>query len=322
MDQSELEVLLSYPYMARQILTIHRMIDRNVRQREDLAFRRLGMRLDGQTKTLTSIDHRAEADFIDALTTRFGKDDIFVIGEESLLEGLDLSGRRQICVLIDMIDGTDLLERKMSNWCSAVVVFSPQDRSIEGAYVALPDDQVLYFATRYQPGAYKVSLTRADESEPEPLTELNTAITLLNASICIYGQKSSSMLHLLSLHENDKFTSWLRNLGSMEREYRTARSMQEVNFRFYNLAGNPMMVRLAEGYFDIVVEPAGQYPHDMAAGVFIAVKAGAVLTNETGEPLELTEIADALCRPADSRVKYILAANEQLGKEMAELLRP
>lgn len=320
MEQNAFDELLSPAFMARTILEIHRMIRRNVADREDLAFRKLAMRTNGETKMLTSIDHRAEADFIDALTRRFGKENIFVVGEESLFEGLDLSNRSEVCVLIDMIDGTDLLERGISNWCSAVVVFQPQLRIIEGAYVGFPDSNYLYFATRTEEGAYRVPLTEGD-AIPEPLVNPKPIDRLQDASICLYSQKSGALLRLLSLSSKRRLIAWLENLRAQERMYREQRSADEVGFRFYNLAGNPMLARVLEGYVDVVLEPSGQQPHDMVAGAFIATKGGAVLGTETGAPLSMDVIAEALLRPTDTEVKYILAANPGLLREMADLLQ-
>src|SRR4051812_43115633 len=115
MEYSDLQVLLSWRYMAEEIQKIHTLINRNVSDEwmYEHAFRRLWMETGEQSKTLTSIDHRAEANFIENLTLRFGGDQIRVIGEESLYEGLDLSNEQRICILVDMVDGTDLLERRM-----------------------------------------------------------------------------------------------------------------------------------------------------------------------------------------------------------------
>jgi fructose-1,6-bisphosphatase/inositol monophosphatase family enzyme len=281
------------------------------------------------------IDLRAEANFIENLTRKFGADQIYVVGEESLFEGLDLGNKEQICLLVDMIDGTDLLERRMSNWCSAIIVFDPQKPEILGAYVYLAEEGLLYFATKNEKRAYKAELELGEGTDeegqqaigpiihpPTPLPVLKKDVTIENASVCIYGQKSSGVLRLLSLNDNKAFTSKLKELGMMEKAYREAKSAEEVRFRFYNLAGNPMMVRLLEGYFDVVAEPKGQHPHDMAAGAFIAAQGGATLLDENGDLLELSAIANALLRPADRNVSYILASNEILANEMANILKP
>src|SRR5436190_18868834 len=51
--------------------------------------------------------------------------DVEVWGEESITNKEDFTGRRGDFVLADMIDGSDLLERNLSNWCSAAVFFRP-----------------------------------------------------------------------------------------------------------------------------------------------------------------------------------------------------
>lgn len=86
-----------------------------------------------------------------------------------------------------------------------------------------------------------------------------------------------------------------------------------MDFRFYNLAGNPMMARLAEGTVDVVLELDGQLPHDVVPGAYIAMKAGAVFGNIDGDKtFSEQELADFLLKPADQSIRYILAANKDL----------
>jgi len=39
-----------------------------------------------------------------------------------------------------------------------------------------------------------------------------------------------------------------------QQEIKAKNTLDEVKFRFYNLAGNPMMVRLADGIIDVVFD--------------------------------------------------------------------
>ncbi|MBI3327308.1 MAG: hypothetical protein HYZ81_11480 [Nitrospinae bacterium] len=319
MQPEQLQLLLSPDYITKCMLKVHRYIRRMIRHNADLAFTPIWFTVNGGSKALTRVDLHAEEMFIDTVTTRFGEENIRVIGEESLLKSIDLAHEDRLTVLIDMIDGTDLLERNFSNWCSAIILFYPMTNTIEGAFVALPNDY-LYFATRLS-GAYKKRLTDTAESPAVPLRIPQRTTLLQNASICMYGQKSGNLLELISLQKREHFVNWLSTISTIERTYRESGATEAVGFRFYNLAGNPMMVKLAEGIVDVVFELKGQHPHDMAPGAFIATKAGAILAKATGEPLDLPGISEALRRPSDSQLSYVLAANSNLLQEICSLLQ-
>jgi hypothetical protein len=48
-------------------------------------------------------------------------------------DSLDLSYETNVIALLDIIDGTDLLERSLSNWCSAMVFYYPPRKMILSA---------------------------------------------------------------------------------------------------------------------------------------------------------------------------------------------
>ncbi|TDA25606.1 MAG: hypothetical protein DSO00_08510, partial [Archaeoglobi archaeon] len=64
-------------------------------------------------------------------------------------------------------------------------------------------------------------------------------------------------------------------------EKQVKKTNEEIGFRIYNLAGNPVMVKLVDHRIkdargiDAVIEIKGQKPHDMAPGAYIALKGGA-----------------------------------------------
>jgi len=320
LKKDQLDILLSPDHIIDGILKIHRSIRRYIRQSPKLAFKPMWLGTNGKLKLLAPVDLLAERMFMDALMTRFGKDNIFVIGEESLSKGVDLSSETRMSVLIDMIDGTDLLQRGFSNWCSAITFFQPNEKKIKGAFVALPSDYI-YYATDDRSGAYKKRLSQKKEEQEVKLAGPLRTRKLRDASVCMYSQKSESLLKLLSLNNQKRFIKWLSEITETERNNRDSGKTDNIGFRFYNLAGNPMMVKLAERVVDIVVELKGQAPHDVVPGAFIAIKAGAVLGKVTGEDFSIAEISDALLRPSDSRLRYILAANEPLFNEFRALLR-
>src|ERR1043166_3322529 len=114
-----------------------------------------------------------------------------VWGEESVTNKEDFSGRRGDFALADMIDGTDLLERNLSNWCSAAVFFrpnNPEGQRIVAACVGVPSGKI-YFAHSDREGAFYKLPSEATRrvGGPSEITKLS------EASICFYGQKASRL---------------------------------------------------------------------------------------------------------------------------------
>src|SRR5258708_4355929 len=91
--------------------------------------------------------------------------------------------------------------------------------------------------------------------------------------------------------------------------------------RIYNLAGNPMMMKLLEGHVDAVVEISGQKCHDVVPGFIIALRAGAVLKDMANRTITEEEIASRM-RDPKSKFKYVLACSEQLARDLVDLLQP
>jgi fructose-1,6-bisphosphatase/inositol monophosphatase family enzyme len=95
-----------------------------------------------------------------------------------------------------------------------------------------------------------------------------------------------------------------------------------VDFRLYNLAGNPMMVRLAEGRVHAVVDINGQDLYDVVPGAYIAQKAGAHWGDLEGNEITEEYLREKyLSRSAHDPMKYILATSEALYKELLAHLR-
>jgi fructose-1,6-bisphosphatase/inositol monophosphatase family enzyme len=91
-------------------------------------------------------------------------------------------------------------------------------------------------------------------------------------------------------------------------------------FRIYNLAGNPMMMRLVDGKIDAIIELSGQRCHDVIPGFAIALKAGAYLIDlDTSRKLSIKDLPAILSRPSN-KFKYILACNEPLADEILKAL--
>lgn len=233
--------------------------------------------------------------------------DIVVHGEERLRDrGLDLTGVPGVFALVDAVDGTDLVERGFSNWCSAAVFFCPSHpagQRILGSFVGMPDKSI-YFARADEPHASVVV-----NGEPaRPLLGPSKVSALEQASLCFYGQKAD---HFLSA-------------GPL-----ISRLPKSPRFRVYNLAGIPMMMRLSDHDnrreskgVDAVVELLGQKPHDLVPGMFIALKAGATAVSLDNRAITLTDLEEMLFRPAatESEQRYILASTPKLASEIASLV--
>jgi hypothetical protein len=121
-------------------------------------------RLGGQSKRAIAYDVLAETMTNARLRSGLKQYNPIIVGEEfgdeALTEDLDFTGRDNLVILLDMIDGTDLFERQLSNWCSAVIIFHPgeeePERRIIASFVALPGEAV-YFARRDDLEVFKVA---------------------------------------------------------------------------------------------------------------------------------------------------------------------
>lgn len=308
-----------------------------------------------KNKRALVVDVTAESNtvnyLLDKLPTSFRTK---VYGEEGLLKEPNLTSDDSLVVLLDMVDGTDLLERNLGNWCSAMVFFHPISKEILAAFVGLTDQllcrrgdityaDVIYFWTQNEPGVQKVVRSSAalklnnQNSVPSfaPTEIAFEGITgprqddkdLTHASLCFYGQKVTSFLQ-----SNIYFRALCKSLEELARVYARNSSVNEsqqkkLPLRIYTLAGNPMMMKLIDPYegsasINVVFDFEGQAPHDMVPGVFLAAKAGAILRTPENEPITDEDLATALLRPAsrDSRLRYFLACNEFIANEFAQLL--
>lgn len=239
------------------------------------------------------------------LSRRLKKLKPVILGEESLRdENLDLSNETHLIALLDMVDGTDLFERGLGNWCSAAAFFLPAERRILGAFVAVPEGDI-YFWTVDTPMPQKFNIkTRTTE----PICGPSHVRAISEASIAFYGQKIVNL-----------------NAGSSQLAHALNQNLLDQNraTRIYDLAGIPMMMKVVDrgGHkrIDAVFEVLGQNPHDVVPGAVIAQRAGATVLGLDGAPLDL---ASALLRPADRsrRLRYVLAATPELATELLTCL--
>ena len=298
----------------RAIFAVQDWLITEVRKDPKYAFSEQIRKLD--KKPYLTIDRQAEERTKEFLEYAFGGSrNILVIGEERLDESnLDLSKEKRIVALLDMIDGTDLFTRHLSNWCSAIVFY--QKGKILGSFVGLPH-QGVFFATcntstsfRFLPLPSTTQPSLLDGPKYLPVEVPSADVTLGNASICYYGQKIENFL---SISQNEALISKFKQL-----------SVADPDTRIYNFAGNPMMIRLLDlpdtKPVNAVIDLHGQWPHDVVPGAFIAQKAGAIITDLSGNSLDFNK---SLLQPANKacKLKYILASSKKLHAELLEILK-
>lgn len=289
---------------------------------------------DGKTKQMLAIDQAAEDRCIKILTDRFGDEEIRVLGEESLwpekFRLLDLSKQhlegygedihlvegpeKRMVAIVDMIDGSDLVERNLGNWCAAMIFFKPwpipkilfsmvhhADGRLYGA-----DGEGTFLLKCTLSGAERLGTLKGPEKRKLQKEHLQLELPeeVRQIAICFYAQKYQ---HLTTVPP--RLSTWLRTSPAADR------------IRIYNLAGNPMMARLANGEnIHVVFEHRGQFAHDAAPGAYIGLRSGAHLVNFDGANITIESIAQYLMKPSASRFQYVLASTEELALQVAGAL--
>ncbi len=287
------------------IRDVQRVVARKIRLNPYRAFAPLEVQ-GRNNKKLLGVDFAAESEAADMLRAKLPG--LRALGEESLTDAdLDLSREESLVVLMDMVDGTDLLERGLSNWCSAMIFFHPPERRILGAFVGLFEEGVYYATEKVAPHFRSFTRDSAARKLTAPPSDVEArfkwADRFEDASIAYYGQKNKNFLSLLGKR------CFAKSVGSTN---------EKAALRIYNFAGNPMMMKVIDGYkrIDAVFDVHGQHPHDVAPGAYIASRVdGVVFTDISGARIDL---AASLLRPAheDHKLKYVLAGSHSLAEEI------
>lgn len=270
----------------------------------------------GGVKDALAIDVLQEASFREYAKREFPYVEIFGEEDPRAKESLDLSDLDAICALVDMVDGTDLVERGLSNWCSSAVFFHPkldEGRRIIGAFIGVPSFEV-YYADGQRRMPRVVRGAPRQERKDEEVAGRSDVRTLNDSSICFYGQKGKNLRGTLQIQGP-------RLLDALARK--------DSEARVYDLAGMPMMVKLFDKRvdnvraIDAVFDICGQQPHDVVPGVYLAMRAGCSVRNlETGQDMEYEDLERALMRPfhEKSKLRYIVASTPELAAEIESLL--
>lgn len=309
---------------------VQRDIRRLISDSPQIAFSRIPDPDKDPSNQPVRVDYYAE-DFCRVAIQRRFRRRIIAIGEESLEKEPnlhDLSNHRTVVALMDIIDGTDLLLRGLSNWCSAIVFFYLPAAQILVSAVCDHSGN-LFFATNQNSCAFLLPRNRQNihdalrlESSSRPLnleeacirfvkcehSGPRKAVSLSDASVCFYGQKPSSFLSAYT----PGFCGMMKTLS----ERLTKGERPAPALRIYDLGGIPIMVKVANGTVDAVFSLIRPKPHDMVAGAYIAVKAGAFLGDTLGNPIKEEHLAGLLKRPNETVPTYILAATKELYDEL------
>ena len=248
-----------------------------------------------QNKNALVVDYDAEHTFREKF--RQYRDSMFrgvkIRGEESLKKETDFKDEEGLVALVDMVDGTDLLERNLSNWCSAAVFFDPRkakkDESIiRAACVGLPSGKIYYTQANINEVRYDQVLRHDRGHRSGSANGVSSIRKLENASICFYGQKPNSLLRVAETELFSYLAKKQDERDAKKKESETAESVlayKEKEIRVYTLSGIPMMMKLIDhqvrdaANIDVIFQLGGQYPHDAVPGLYIARKGGAFILN-------------------------------------------
>jgi fructose-1,6-bisphosphatase/inositol monophosphatase family enzyme len=256
-------------------------------------------------------DLDVEKEFESDLKTKHQKrfHDIQFFGEESFRgKPIDLTNEHRTCVLVDALDGSDLYEREMGNWCSAAIFFTPTNpkgERIRAAIVGLPDETI-YMASDDE----KEVIVKSPHGGIErTLRGMSRIRRLDDASICFYGQKLDNFLRTANL------AGWTSLLPSG-----AGGRKSKLTPRLYNLAGIPMIIKLIDkpsedgSGIDLVLELLGQQAHDVVPGAFIAKKAGATVVDFAGTEITFEHLEEVILKPNSNTLNYMIASTPELAR--------
>jgi fructose-1,6-bisphosphatase/inositol monophosphatase family enzyme len=278
-----------------------------------------------KNKEALRVDISAEDQFVRSLNEEYEHGlfkAIQVYGEESIDAETDFTNDSQVIALVDMVDGTDLVERNLSNWCSAAVFFCPaikeEGRRILAACVGFPSGRIYYSHADTDRVMYKPK-----GGLPVPVGGPSGIMDLSEASICFYGQKASSLQKTVN---TELLAHLLRPSGAINN---TSNQTKKKN-RIYTLAGIPMVVKLIDhkvkcaANIDVVFDCNGQRPHDFIAGAYLAKKVKAAVRNiDSGKEITYGDLEEALLRPdnPESDFRYVIASTDELCNEILPLVK-
>jgi fructose-1,6-bisphosphatase/inositol monophosphatase family enzyme len=207
----------------------------------------------------------------------------------------------EIIALVDALDGTMLRQRDLPNWCIAIVFYTRTEGEVLASLVgqAIGD---LYYATR-SGGAFRES---CDFKNPRKDGRL-----VLGSLKQIKVQSLTPERHLAFVAQKPKSFIKMASLVDMLNGFD----------RVYNLGGNPMLAKLADGSMSAVFEPSGHKAHDVVPGAFIAKMAGAAVYDLQGGELDWRyALRNPDHKDKAGLLSYAAATNHELAQQILKAL--
>lgn len=238
----------------------------------------------------------------------------------------DMDPGKKIVALVDPLDGTKLEAREIPTWCIALVFYEREAGRILAATVGQATGSI-YFATadpitdaeldnesNRSDGSKSATAWRQvprpeapcqagwfDLAAPEPLN-LSSGTDIDGKHVVAFVAPSPSAFLWASRFVEQAHVSDPTLLG-----------------RVYNMGGNPMLAKIADGTIDAVIgfgdmdgptNTRPQKPHDYVPGAWIACQAGATAIDiDTGKSLDLES---PLLHPDRPGRRYIVARTAAL----------
>lgn len=317
----------------------------------------LGTIPDHNGKSALVIDIETEENF--RLFVETDLEGIRLLGEECperKIRNFNLFDEERVCVLVDMVDGTDLLERGLHNWCSSAVFFHPKSKPGErilAAFIGVPGASFgsdpsgepaenrdlsraafpsVYFGVRgSRPKVFEADASTRRIAGPSDVIKIE------DASVCFYGQKADRLRYISAqdVFGDQKVEAGTDGsadgfLSEASDQAESLKTKDKEKLRVYNLAGMPMIAKLIDkrvkgaSGIDAVFELQGQSPHDVVPGAFLAMEAGCTVTDlDTGEPMTREKLERSLMEPFEehSKLRYIIAATPELAEEIRKKVK-
>jgi len=263
------------------------------------------------------LDKLARSHFVEELKKAFG-DSIVIFGEEEKNRPRkDFQNINKIVAFVDPVDGTDLAVRGFSNWVSTVIFLIPKQKKIVSAVVGHSSGDIYY---AHEAGAYIRPCAAGKKKNHDKILRCNSNkhIPLCESSICYYGQKPKNFVEMA---KHAGFNEKMKDLAERMSDKINAagkliKKKEGLDIRIYNLAGNPMIVKIPSGMVNAVFSLRGAKVYDVMPAAYIAVKAGAVFSDIQGN---VVDPFVPFLKPNDS-FPYIVSGSKSLTKELAGIL--
>jgi fructose-1,6-bisphosphatase/inositol monophosphatase family enzyme len=264
---------------------------------------------------------------------------IEAIGEERMksdgwrahggLSGLDAA--KTIIALVDPLDGTKLEAREIPTWCIAIVFYERSTGRVLAALVGQATGSI-YCATATPLLAVEIDSARVihgDDRRALAWRQVpNPKRPRQDGWYDFAPPEELRAPDEASRNDVAFVASSPRSFLLASRFVEEARKSDETLLgRVYNMGGNPMLAKVANGTIDAVVGfgdvgskgTTAQKPHDYIPGAFIAQQAGGtVIDTASGEPLDF---ARCLLRPDEPGQRYVVARTRDVAERCLRVLR-